>query len=211
LIVNSLDRVTAERGASAYAYQPDQQLNVWRTRLGMKIVDERITIRHDPLDPMLGVLPMRGLRPVVWIEQGKLMNLAYSQAYAQQVLGEDVANLIRPSYRMEGGTTPVEEMIQTTKHGVLITRLSDFIVLKRTELLVTGQTHGGVWEIRDGRVLRAVHNMRFTDSPLLAFNTIDAVGPAVPVFAPSTDKLTPLVVPPIKVSSFALTASSPSL
>lgn len=211
LMVNALDRTAAERGRSAYSFRPDPQLRLWRTRLGMKMVDDRITIRHDPMDSMLGVLPVPGLRPVTWIEQGKLVSLSYNQAYAQRMLKETDANYSRPSYRMEGGTTSVEQMIQSTKHGVLITRLSEVIQLKPTELLVTGQTQDGMWEIKDGRLLRAVHNMRFTDSPLLALNAVESLGPAVPVFSPLPDRLMPIVVPSLKVNGFALTASLPSL
>lgn len=207
LMVKALDRTTAERGGSTYTYSPDHQLNLWRTRLGMKIVDDRITIGHNPTDPMLGVLPIPGLGPVTWIEQGKLMSLAYNQTYAQQLLREAGANPARPAYCMEGGTTSVEEMIQSTKHGVMISRFSDLITVHANKMLITGQTQDGIWEIRGGRLARAVHNMRFTDSPLLAFNAVEAIGPSVPVFSPADASLMPVVVPTMKVDRFSLTAS----
>lgn len=211
VIVKSLDRGAAERGASVFSFRPDQQLQMWRTRLGMKVVDERITIQHDPMDPALGVLPFPGLRPATWIEQGKLMSLSYNQAYARRAIGENTANYHRPAYRMEGGSTSIEEMIQSTQHGVIISRLSDLVRVNAAQMLMTGQTQDGIWEVRDGRIVRAVHNMRFTDSPLFVFNEVESIGPSVPVFSPSADQLMPIVVPSVKVNKFALSASLPLL
>lgn len=211
-LVAGVDRFYAEQGRTTYSYAADRQLGLWRTRLGMKMLDERITIGHDPSDPMLGVLPKRGLKPVVWFENGRLVNLAYDQSYARQWLGEDVANLRRPSYRMEGGPTSIEEMIESTEHGVVINDLSsDLVVLNAQQLIMTGYTKHNMLEIKGGRISRAIRDMRFTDSPLLAFNLVEAIGPAVPIFAPAKDMLTPAIVPTIKVKRFALTTSTRSL
>jgi predicted Zn-dependent protease len=84
-------------------------------------------------------------------------------------------------------------------------------MLDAATLLVTGYTAGGVWHIKDGRITNAINNMRFTDSPLYAFNDVEQIGSAVPVFMPSIETLCPIVVPSIKVKGFALTASSRSI
>lgn len=208
-LIGSVDRTSAERGGSAYSYSQDNQLRLWRTRIGMKMLDERITISHDPSDPMLGVLPQRGLSPAVWFEKGRLVSLAYDQSYARARLGEDTANLHRPSYRIDGGPTSMKEMIESTEHGVIINRLSsNIIVLSPQQLIMTGYTRNNMLEVKDGKISRSIRDMRFTDSPLLAFNLVEAIGPAVPVFAPAKDFLSPVIVPAIKVKRFALTSST---
>jgi predicted Zn-dependent protease len=209
ILLNSFDRMTAEQGRGPFVQAPDQQLQLWRTKLGMKVVDERVTISHDPMDPKLGTLPMPGMRPVTWIEKGVLSNLAYSHQYAVQTLQQDVANLPRSSFLMEGGETSMDEMIAATTNGVLVTRLGDVQILDLGSLLVMGQVRGGLWQIENGRVTRALTPMRFTDSPLLVLNAIEQIGPSVPVYSPSMGNLGQISVPALKVRELSLTAQAP--
>lgn len=207
LIVSSLDRERAERGASIFAHQPDNQLRLWRTSLGRKIVDDRITIGHDPMDPMLGIVPSKGLKPVVWIDRGTLVNLAYNDRYARTVLGETEPNLPRSAYRMEGGSSSIEDMIASTERGILVSRFSNVLVLNSAQLLVNGQTIHGLWLIEGGRITQAVSNMRFTETPLNVLNNVEDIGASVPVLS-SAQSVNPIIVPSLKVKDFAFTATT---
>src|SRR5690606_10084637 len=96
---------------------PDAVLRIWRSKLGLKVVDERITISHDPSDPELGIVMRLAERPepVAWIERGVLTNLGHE--FSTDVRRLEGAHHLRGAtgYRMSGGDTTLEEMIRTTR------------------------------------------------------------------------------------------------
>jgi predicted Zn-dependent protease len=102
---------------------------------------------------------------------------------------------------MNGGTTSIADMIASTKRGLLVTRFSNISMLDYDSALVSGFTRDGVWLIENGRITRAVRNLRFTESPLFAFNNVDALGASVRVFHPGS----PVVVPAAKLRDFNFT------
>ncbi len=205
------DRITAERGEGPFAWTIDTDFGIWRTKLGLKIADERITISHDPTDPLLGVVPLPGMQPITWINQGVLTTLAYDRTYALQQLNDNLGADARPAYRMTGGTTSIDEMILTTKRGLLVTRFSNLMLLDYSSMLFSGVTRDGLWLIENGKISKVVKNLRFTESPLFVLNQIDQLGVPVPVFRPMENPyvpgLSPGIVPPLKVNDFSFTAT----
>jgi predicted Zn-dependent protease len=99
---------------------------------------------------------------------------------------------------MEGGDTTEEEMISTTKRGLLVTRFGSVKATDGGSLMLTGVTRDGLWLIENGKITHSVKNFRFNDSPLFVFNGIEQMGKPVRVFSPRS----PAVVPPIKVHEF---------
>jgi predicted Zn-dependent protease len=79
---------------------------------------------------------------------------------------------------MEGGTATQEELIAGTERGVLVTRFWYIRPLDPQTILVTGLTRDGLFLIEKGKVTRALKNMRWNESPIVAFNNIDAMTPA---------------------------------
>jgi predicted Zn-dependent protease len=175
------------------------------SKLGLKIMDERITIGHDPEDPLLGVCPFtpqgEPYRQVNWVERGVLQSLAYDRHYALAELNEDLGFPDSGSFRMSGGESTIEEMIRTTRRGLLVTRFSDVRTLDDRSALQTGITRGGLWLIENGKISKPVKNLRFVDSPLLLLNSLEQLGRPVPVFRPGS----PMVVPPLKARDFSFT------
>jgi len=190
----------------------DEHLMLHRSKLGLKIVDERITISHDPADPLLG-LPLRSIEypgPVTWIDRGVLTNLGHE--FATDVKALEGRHTLRGpvmAFRMSGGDASIEEMIATTKRGLLVTRFSNIRTLDRKSLLATGLTRDGVWLIENGKITKAVKNFRFTESPLFALNNIEQLGEPVPVFRampiPFVSAM-PAIVPALKVRDFSFTS-----
>lgn len=213
LVVQSMNRLYAESGNGPWALAPDDALNLWRTKLGLKVMDERITVEHDPADPDLGILPHAWMEPVRWIDRGVLTNLAYDRDYALAKLNTNTPRRDMIGYRMSGGSTSVEEMIRTTARGLLVTRFSNVRVLDESSLLATGLTRDGLSLIEHGQISKAVKNLRFTESPLFAFSSIEQLGVPVPVFRPVKDPyeqsapLTPAIVPPLKIRDFSFTST----
>jgi predicted Zn-dependent protease len=224
LLLPMFDRDNAEQGGGPFAAMLDPTLTlpdgapVRYTKLGLKVADERITIDHDPMDPRLGIIPLvpggdyEPYDKVTWIDHGVLATLSYDRRYALRRLTTGGSAAIRGAFRMSGGETSVEAMIKSTKRGLLVTRLSNIRLLEETSLLATGVTRDGLWLIENGKITKPVKNLRFTESPLFALNSIEQLGPPVPVFRPSTDPMdepgvTPAIVPPLKVRDFSFTST----
>jgi predicted Zn-dependent protease len=198
-----------KNGAGPFFAGYDNALQRGRSKLGLKVVDERITISHDPMDPMLGLVPfyfdrdgVQPVRPVTWIDRGVLTALAYDRRYATQELNDNLSVVPRGSYRMSGGPSSIDEMIRTTARGLLVTRFWNVTPLDGASVLLTGLTRDGVWLIEHGKITHAVKNFRFTESPLFALNSLEQLGEPVPVFSPNS----PAVVPPLKVRDFSFTS-----
>ncbi len=187
----------------------DEALHLRRYKLGLKVVDERITIDHDPMDPRLAILNQPGfdMGSVTWIDRGVLTNLRYLRDEAVPILNANLGIRSPVGYRMSGGQTSEEEMIRTTRRGLLVTRFSNVgEPLDADTMLLQGLTRDGLWLIEDGKITKAVRNFRFTESPLFVLNSVEQLGEPVPVFRPAWDQLTPAVVPPLKAHDFSFTS-----
>jgi predicted Zn-dependent protease len=193
--IYQLDRYAAENFNTVFTLRPGQ------SKIGLKVFDERVTLSTDPMDPEMGYIPFdyqgSPYRPVKWVEHGVLKELSYSRQYALSQLGHGDALPNPYSYRMSGGDTSIEEMISTTKRGLLVTRLNGVSVLHGPSLLSTGTSRDGLWLIENGKIKFPVKNMRFTESPMFIFNSIAQLGKPVRVYAGN-----PTTVPPVKVLDF---------
>jgi len=195
----------------------DDALKLSRQKLGLKVVDERITISHDAMDPRLGILnePGMDMGPVTWIDHGVLTNLGDWRGFAVAALGRNLGTRLPTGYRMTGGETSISEMIRTTRRGLLVTRLSGVGLPLDPTLVEEGFTRDGLWLIENGRITKAVKNFGFTESPLFVLNNLEQLGEPVPVYRtvwdalelmPSLDQLTPAIVPPLKAHDFSFTS-----
>jgi predicted Zn-dependent protease len=175
------------------------------SRLGETVIDPRITISADPMDPDLAFPPFSPhgdvYRPVKWITNGVLTDLWYTQDYAVRELGSDQSLYNSGAFRMSGGTTTIDEMIATTTRGLLVTRFSDINVTDKQAWLLNGYTRDGLWLIEHGKISKPVKNFRFTESPLFVFNNVEQLGVPQRVFHPEA----PVVVPAVKVRDFSFT------
>jgi predicted Zn-dependent protease len=193
--IYQLDRYAAENFNTVFTLRPGQ------SKIGLKVFDERVTLSTDPMDPEMGYIPFdyQGFpyRAVKWVENGTLKELAYSRDYALSQLGHGTALPNPYSYRMSGGNTSIEEMIASTKRGLLVTRLNGVNVLHGPSLLSTGTSRDGLWLIENGKIKFPVKNMRFTESPMFIFNNIAQLGKPVRVHSGN-----PTTVPPVKVLDF---------
>lgn len=209
-LIWKLDRTRTEQGDGPFVLAGDDALGLVRTKLGLKVVDERITLSHDYADPSLGIVPRVGMGsgPISWIDHGVLAALFYDREYALKQLGDNYGVRDPTGYRMSGGTTTPEEMIQSTKRGLLVTRFSNLGILDPKSVLCTGLTRDGLWLIENGKITKPVKNFRFTESPLFVLNNIEQLGPPMRVFRPTgpAGQLTPAIVPAIKARDFSFTS-----
>ena len=172
------------------------------TRLGQKLVDERVTIYSDPTHPEAPAPPWSGdgmpRKRTVWIDKGVVKNLSYSRFWAQKQGKEPLpgpANII-----MEGGTESLEDLIRGTTRGILLTRTWYIRFVDPQTVLLTGLTRDGTFYIENGRILHAVKNFRFNESPVIMLNNVDALG--------RPERIRGNMIPPMRVRDFTFTSLS---
>jgi predicted Zn-dependent protease len=180
-------------------------------KIGMKIVDERVTIYSDPVDRESAENTFTGeglpVPRTVWVENGVVKNLAYDRYWAQRQNRTPVP--FAGSVRMNGGEATMEEMIASTQRGLLVTRFWYIRPVDPRTILFTGLTRDGTFLIENGRITRAVKNLRYNESPIFMLNNVEAMGR--PVRVPANESGSPgaaIVVPPLKVRDFTFTSLS---
>jgi predicted Zn-dependent protease len=153
-------------------------------RQGDAQFDRSISIRDDATDPeQLGVAfdiegtPKRSVDVVrdgvtrTVLQTRRTARKSGSETTGHAVEGGETLGAIPSNIVLESGGRSPEELVAGVERGLLVT---DFwytrILDPRTEV-VTGLTRNGVWLIEDGRVVRAVRNLRFTQS------YVEALGP----------------------------------
>lgn len=201
-----------------------------KSKLGERVLDERITISTDPMDPELGYPPYpkrnisafekigdnEAYRAVTWIERGVLKQLQYHRDEAGTEYGLNASLETGGAFRMSGGPTTIAEMITTTRRGVLVTRFDRVQVLDGFSQLYRGYTRDGLWLIENGKIMHPVKNFMFVESPLFALNNVEQLGPPQRVFHPESPDMflrnlydaSPVIVPPLKIRDFSFTALS---
>ena len=198
-------------------------------RFGERVIDERITLSSDPMDPELGFLPYRKMQysiegdvyhPVTWIERGVLKNLAYNRHEAIYMFGRNTGLPNSGAFRMsvDGQTTTVEEMVATTKRGLLVTRFDRVQGPEGAAMLCRGYTRDGLWLIENGKVSKPVKNLMFVESIMFALNNVDQLGVPQRAFHPELGGIArwysnpqPVIVPALKIRDFSFTALSGSV
>ena len=172
------------------------------TKMGEKIVDERVNIWSDPLHPDVPTSTWNGegmpLKKMKWIENGVVKNLAYSRYWAEQ---KGVDPVPYPSnFIMEGGDASREELIKSTKRGILVTRLWYIRSVDPQTLLYTGLTRDGTFYIENGEIIYPVKNFRFNESPIIMLNNLETLGEQV--------RINGNLIPYMKVRDFTFTSLS---
>jgi predicted Zn-dependent protease len=179
-----------------------------KTKLGEKLVDERVNIYSDPLNPELPTSPWTGDgRPqekVSWIEKGVVKNLTYSRYWAEK---KGVKAIPAPDgVIMDGGTKSIEELIKETKKGILVTRLWYIRPVDPQTLLLTGLTRDGTFYIENGEIKFPIKNLRFNESPVIMLNNLEELGKVERTV--SGESFAHYLIPPMKIRDFTFSSLS---
>ncbi|WP_460503227.1 TldD/PmbA family protein, partial [Hymenobacter agri] len=174
-------------------------------RTGEKLVDERITIYSDPMNPEIpgSAFDGEGLptRRQTWIEKGVVKDLQYSRFWAEK---NKVAPTAFPSgFIMMGGTQSTAELIKSTAKGILVTRFWYIRPVDPQTLLYTGLTRDGTFYIENGAIKFPIKNLRFNESPIIMLNNLEAIG--------RPQRLAGCLVPPLKIRDFTFTSLSDAI
>lgn len=185
-------------------------------KIGLKVVDERVTLLTDPDDAPStnGGFDSSGLplEKVVWIENGVVKNLNYDRYWAQKQNVQPTrvgGGFGARSLRMLGGTTSIADMVKDTERGILVTRFWYIRGVDPRTILYTGLTRDGTFLIENGKVTRPIKNFRFNESPIFFLNNLQAMGPTVRINSSENLSASGAVyMPPIKVRDFTFSSLS---
>jgi predicted Zn-dependent protease len=175
LLAGALNARNADEGRSAFSKAGGGN------RIGEKVVDERVTLYSDPADPKLLGQPFDNdglpVGRIVWIENGVLKNLAYTRFWAQkQGKTPTGAPGLAGGLALVGGTKTTEELIAGCERGVLVTHFFYIRALEPRTVMQTGLTRDGAFLIEKGKIVRALKNFRWNESPLLMLNRLEDIG-----------------------------------
>jgi PmbA protein len=188
-------------------------------KAGQKVVSELITIRDDALSPLTLGIPFdfegTPKQVVAMIENGVFKTGVYDRRTAKMAGVESTGHALPPPNTVGGmplnmfldtGTASLEQMIGSTKRGLLVSRFHYTNIVHPIETTITGMTRDGTWFIEDGQVKYPVKNFRFTQSILEALSNVELVGSESEIaseffFAASR-------VPPLKIASFNFSGKS---
>lgn len=190
-VLSSLDAKSYDTGTSPFAQ-----------RLGHRIVDDRLTLQNLPghVD-LFGVgFTAEGLpsEPAVWIDRGVLRQLAYDRYTAAKHRIRSIPTLEAPALSLAGAAREkVQDLIKQTDRAILVTNFWYIRSVNPADLTLTGMTRDGTFLVENGEIVAAVKNFRFHDSPLRAFQQVDAWTVPLEAVTSETGKmLMPAVVLP---------------
>ena len=181
-------------------------------RLGKALLGKNITITDDAYHPHQLGSPFDGeglpRQKVQLVDRGTIKNLVYSRVSAKKAhakptghgvplpneYGEAPLNLV-----VTGGNTSLDQMITSTEHGLLVTRLWYIREVDPYEKVMTGMTRDGLFQIARGKITKAAKNFRFNQSVLEMLRNVDALGPSQRA---TGEEAFEMVVPPMKIRNF---------
>jgi len=155
---------------------------------GQKMVQEKVTIYDDGLDPQGLQVPFdfegTPKRKVVFFKEGVAQDVTYDSFTAGKEGKESTGHgLIPPNVEgpipinlfMQAGESPLEEMVRSVRQGIYVTRFHYTNVVEPMKAVITGMTRDGTFWIEEGEIKNPVKNLRFTESILKALSRVKAV------------------------------------
>jgi predicted Zn-dependent protease len=138
-------------------------------QLGKKMVDPRVTIYDDGLDPNGLQVPFdfEGVpkQRVTFFDAGMARAVTHDSFTAGKegklstghgLIAPNPEGPIPINLFMKGGESSLEEMIQSTRKGIYVTRFHYTNVVEPMKAVITGMTRDGTFLIEEGEIKRPV-------------------------------------------------------
>jgi len=199
-------------GLGALAVQEGRSFMVGK--FGEKIMGENVTIWDDGLDPagLPRSFDAEGIpkQRVDMIVNGVAKTVVYDSYTAKKESKDSTGHAISmisaygpmpTNMFMQPGDSSVEEMIASTKRGILVTRFHYTNIIHPILVLITGMTRDGTFLIEDGKITRPLKNLRFTDGVIERLSNVELI-------SKETKRQPMAVVPAIKVRGFRFTGTT---
>jgi len=195
--------------------------------IGQAVTGSSFTLHDDALDPRQLAIPFdpegTPKRRVSLVDRGVAKGPVYDRWSARAAGTASTGHAADPrrygrgghagNLVMTGGTATREQLIGGVTRGILITRFHYTNTPDPKRATMTGTTRDGTFLIEDGKIVRALANVRYTMSALDLFSGIDLLGPQRLVRDWwSTNGMGSIVclAPAMKVSRATITGSSPA-
>ncbi len=190
-------------------------------KLGQQIVDPRISIWDDGLDPAGLPMPFdfEGVpkQRVDLIEEGVAQGVVYDSYRAGKELGKSSTGHALPAPNRFGpapinvfvapGEASLEQMIASTERGLCVTRFHYTRPVEPKRVVVTGMTRDGTFLIENGEIAYPVKNLRFTQGYLEALNRVEGIGRETRLLSTSYGPMRHSV-PALKLGRFNFTGTT---
>jgi len=188
-------------------------------RFGEKMVDEKVTIYDDGLDPEGLQVPFdfEGVpkKKVTFFARGVAKEVTYDSFTAGRegknstghgLIAPNTSGPIPINLFMKGGESSLGEMIRSVRKGIYVTRFHYTNVVEPMKAVITGMTRDGTFLIEEGEMTRPIKNLRFTESILKALSRVTAISKDRKICSEGTVYsrrfVTGTVVPAVKIDGF---------
>jgi len=195
-------------------------------KIGEQVTGPRFSLWDDALDGRTLAIPfdVEGTpkQRVALVERGVARGVVHDRQSAKWFDTRSTGHAADPrrygvgghagNLTMAGGDAKREQLIHAVRRGVLVTRFHYTNTPDPKRATMTGTTRDGTFLIEDGRITRALANVRYTMSALDLFSGIDLLGPqrlARDWWSSNGMGSIVCLCPPIKVSRATITGSSP--
>lgn len=187
-------------------------------RIGEQVFSEKLSAVDDWSDPLSpGIAfdsdgaPRQRLNMV---DHGVVKEIAYDPATAKkmgaQPTGHSISFMggrgaIPINVVIAGGEKPLAQIIAETDKALLVTRFHYMNPVNMRQSVMTGLTRDGFFLIENGKISKAVRNMRFTENMIEAFNRIEEIASdrsAISAFMGA------VCLPGMKISEFHFTGKT---
>ena len=156
---------------------------------GKKIFPETVTVSDDPFDELTMPLPFDLVgyprEKIYLIKDGVVKDGVYDHLTALKYNKKCTGNTLSPEQAsfgalpfnlvMKEGDSTIDEMISGTKKGIYISRFHYVNILNPMSIQLTGMTRNGTFLIEDGKLGRAIKNMRFNTSVVDMLKAVDMI------------------------------------
>lgn len=179
--------------------------------------DERVSISDDYTHPLAPSMPFdfegaRKLR-VPLVENGVVRNIVTDSYYARKLDRPNTGHAL-PAPNAYGpqplnivvtpGSRTTQELIASTKRGLLISRFWYIRTVDQKRAIVTGMTRDGTFLIENGTIAGGVRNLRFNQSIVDALRSVEFSNEQQRTGQYSYS----LIVPTAKISKFTFTSTT---
>jgi predicted Zn-dependent protease len=203
------------------------QRSFLNNRIGTQLFGENISIWDDVAHPLQSGPPFDGegvpRKKVPLVEKGIVKRLVYARASAEKMKNSEHAAKVGPIEATghgfpipnEVGEGPmnivfesprdpktVQQMVDSTERGILVTRLWYIREVDPYEKILTGMTRDGTFLVENGKVICGVRNFRFNQSLIDLLKNVDEMSTPVRT---SGEESFDMVVPAMKVREFNFT------
>ena len=158
-------------------------------KMGKKICGKNINVKDDPYLPNgLGIpfdFEAFPRKSVQLIKDGVFTDIITDSKTAKKLKMKNTGHSLGPddtwgpiplNICLEKGNHTVNDMIKSTKNGILVTRFHYVNMLNPMQTTITGMTRNGTFIVKNGKVAGGVKNFRFTQSIIEALNNVEMIG-----------------------------------